>query len=80
MKAKGVVALRADVTNDNPEAYVLLEGLGNPAHSIPFLAVFCSELPNQPRVLADWFTKEDLMKILAECPGPGTIKRSVASE
>jgi thiol:disulfide interchange protein len=62
------VTLRADVTEDNPEAYALLEELGNSAHSIPFLAVFPGDKPNQPRVLADWFTKEDLLQILAESP------------
>ena len=48
----------------------MLEELGNTAHSIPFLAVFPADKPNQPRVLADWFTKEDLLQILAESPDP----------
>lgn len=70
--------MRADVTEDNPEAYVLMEGVGNPAHSIPFLAVFCSQLPNQPRVLADWFTKEDLLSILSGCPDPHKTETSAS--
>ncbi|MBI1914098.1 MAG: thioredoxin family protein [Planctomycetes bacterium] len=74
IKAKGVVALRADITEDNPEAYALLEELGNSAHSIPFLAVFCPDRPKQPRVLADWFTREDLLTILSACPDPPTIE------
>ena len=55
-----------------------MEQLGNSAHSIPFLAVFPGNKPNEPRVLADWFTKEDLLQILAESPDP--LRRTTAQE
>ena len=51
-----------------------MEELGNSAHSIPFLAVFPGDKPKRPHVLADWFTKDDLLRILAEVPDPPTGK------
>jgi thiol:disulfide interchange protein len=73
-----VVTLRADITKDDIEAYALLDDLGNTAHSIPFLAVFCGDKPNEPRVLSDVFTKDDLLKILDECPKPNKLETALA--
>ncbi len=58
----------------------MLDELANPAHSIPFLAVFCANKPDQPRVLADWFTKEDLLKILSACPDPLKNEAIISSQ
>ena len=73
-----MVTLRADITKDDIEAYALLDDLGNTAHSIPYLAVFCGDKPFEPRVLADVFTKEDLLKILDECPAPRKLETAQA--
>ncbi|MBI3466435.1 MAG: thioredoxin family protein, partial [Planctomycetes bacterium] len=70
IKAKGAVTLRADMTTENPEASAFLEKLGNRGHSIPYLAIFCADKPNEPRVLADVYTKQQVLDILAECPDP----------
>ncbi|HMF12130.1 MAG TPA: hypothetical protein VKE94_07480 [Gemmataceae bacterium] len=75
IKAKGAVTLRADLTEDNPEANELLERLGNPGHSIPFLAVFPGDNPNKPRVLADVYTKGQLRDLLAQCPDPKSTEQ-----
>lgn len=75
---KSVYAFRADITKDDLEAYALLEDLGNPAHSIPYLAIYCGNNPDKPRVLADLYTKEDVLEILNECPGPTKIQTAQA--
>lgn len=67
--------LRADKTDDNPEADQLLEELGNSARSIPYLAVFCASRPAQPFTLRDLYTKGDVLRILAACQ-PGTAAGS----
>ena len=70
-----VVTLRADLTDENPEANELLEKLGNRGRSIPYLAVFPAGKPNQPRVLADVYTKKDVLNILADCPDPKSAEK-----
>jgi thiol:disulfide interchange protein len=73
------VKLRADKTDDNPEADQLLEELGNSARSIPYLAVFCSNRPAQPFTLRDVYTKADVLRILAACQGTATSPPAVSS-
>ncbi len=72
--------MKADVTRDNPEAYALLDDLGNVAHSIPFLAVFTGDNPDQPRILRDLFSKDDLLAILAEPPDLIEVDATVNGE
>ncbi len=51
LQAGRVIALRADKTEPNPEADLLLRKLGNAAASIPFYAVFSAEKPTEPVLL-----------------------------
>jgi hypothetical protein len=82
-ESKGAVLLRADLSTDNPPAELLLEELGNVGHSLPFLAVFCGDKPDEPRVLEDfnWLNpgpyKSQLRKILAECPDPNKLETAL---
>ena len=48
IEAKGAVTLQADITKDNPEAYALLDELGNFGHAIPFVAVFPADARSPP--------------------------------
>ena len=70
MKAKGVVALRADLTNDNPEAVVLMEQLGNPDQLIPYLAVFPLDRPDDPHKIEGEYTKEQFLVLIRGLPDP----------
>ena len=45
-----------------------MDELGNVAHSIPYLAVFQADNPNEPQILRDLFSKDDLLAILSEPP------------
>lgn len=51
LKDQNAIALRADKTEPNPEADLLLRKLGNSAASIPFYAVFHPDNPTQPILL-----------------------------
>ena len=64
IEASGAVTLKADVTKDNPDAYALMEELGNTAGSIPFLAVFSPDDPTNPGILRDLFSRKDLIALL----------------
>lgn len=70
IEAKGAVTLQADITKDNPEAYALLDELGNFGHAIPFVAVFPADAPQNPEVLSDYFDKGDFLEVLRKCPDP----------
>lgn len=54
----GARLLRADLTERNPEAEALLQSLGS--KSIPLIAVFPKSRPNEPLVLRDLFTPDQL--------------------
>ncbi len=54
----GVRLLKADLTEENPEAQALLQSLGS--KSIPLLAIFPKSKPNSPLVLRDLFTPAQL--------------------
>lgn len=54
----GVRLLKADLTEENPEAQALLQSLGS--KSIPLLAIFPKSKPNSPLVLRDLFTPSQL--------------------
>ncbi len=73
------MALQADITKSNEEAYKLLDELGNKGHSIPYVAVFPADKPNQPRVLKDVFPKQKLIDILADCPEPKSSEKVVSA-
>ena len=46
--------MRADITETHAYAQGLLEVLGGKGTAIPFLVVFPSDKPNEPRVLTDF--------------------------
>jgi thiol:disulfide interchange protein DsbD len=54
--------MKADLTQSNPDAERLLEALGS--KSIPLLAVFPKNAPNEPLVLRDLFTPAQLEEAL----------------
>jgi hypothetical protein len=72
---KGVVYMRADITEDQPIPQALLEVL-SPGGGIPFLAIFPGDKPDEPRVLSDfnvfnpWGYRSRLFKVLDESPNP----------
>jgi thiol:disulfide interchange protein len=59
-----VVCLQADLTRENPEAEELLIQLGNHARSIPFLAIFPADRPNEVLVLDGPLTSSDVINAL----------------
>ncbi|MBI5520396.1 MAG: thioredoxin family protein [Desulfovibrio sp.] len=63
MKARyGLKLMRADLTEQNPEAEALLRALGS--KSIPVLAIFPKNRPDSPLVLRDLFTPTQLEEAL----------------
>lgn len=67
VRANGVVPLLADWSNPSPEIEHMLEALRS--HSIPVLAVFPSDHPNEPIVLRDLVSQADVVDVLHEA-GP----------
>ena len=71
------------MTETNPEAEALLEELGNAAKSIPYVALFSHDAPDQPRTLRDLFTVETLLgeldRIAASEPPGSRQRKQVAS-
>jgi len=68
IKAKNAAMLKADITratNDSPSVK-FRNHLGST--SIPFLAVFPADAPNDPYVLRDIYSAEDVIEILNRCP------------
>jgi thiol:disulfide interchange protein DsbD len=59
----GLKLLKADLTERNPEADALLVGLGS--KSIPLLAIFPKKSPQEPVVLRDLFTPQQLEEAVA---------------
>ena len=60
----GVRLLKADLTERNPEADALLQALGS--KSIPLLAIFPKKSPQEPVVLRDLFTPQQLEEAVAQ--------------
>lgn len=69
MKSRyGLTILRADLTENHPEAEALLHALGS--KSIPVLAIFPKNAPNSPLVLRDLFTPAQLEEALESTARP----------
>jgi thiol:disulfide interchange protein DsbD len=71
MERKGVVAMKADITNDGPCTDMirrLMSELG--ARSIPFCAVFPGDRPKEPFVRLDIVTVAMMREIFLACPDP----------
>ncbi len=64
IKKKNILALKADMTMPDPVQDSLLRHLGS--QSIPFLAVFPGNRPNEPIVMRDVLTKGKFVKVLSE--------------
>jgi len=62
--AYGLRIMKADLTERNPEAEALLTALGS--KSIPLLAIFPKNTPQEPVVLRDLFTPQQLRDAVAE--------------
>ena len=63
-KTYGIKLLKADLTERNPEADALLAALGS--KSIPLLAIFPKNSPQEPVVLRDLFTPPQLEEAVAD--------------
>ena len=71
IKKKGVVSMRADITNDSPRTRMLERlraKLGG--RSLPFLAVFPSDRPDEPIVRPDIVTIGTMREIFNSVPDP----------
>lgn len=73
-----VVCLKADMTRENWEAEALLIQLGNHARSIPFLAIFPADRPNEVLVLDGPLTPGDVLDALRRA-GPSRVGQRVAA-
>ena len=81
-EAKGVVFMRADITEEHAIAQGLLKLVeGN---QIPYLAIFPGDKQNEPRVLEDFnpFNPGDyrgrLYSVLDDCPDPPKLQTAQA--
>jgi thiol:disulfide interchange protein len=69
IKAKNAAAFRADITHGNPRTKMLKRlrsKLG--IYSVPLLAVFPADRPNEPYLLLDLVTVNMVRKVLDACP------------
>ncbi|MBD3321873.1 MAG: hypothetical protein GF350_12325 [Chitinivibrionales bacterium] len=66
IKDKDILALKADITTENPPAESLLHHLGS--RSVPFLAVFPGDNPYEPVVMRDLIDKKRLAAELKKLP------------
>lgn len=62
IRKKNVLAFKADMTLPDPVQDSLLHNLGS--QSIPFLAVFPGDRPNEPVVMRDILTKRKVIRVL----------------
>ena len=62
--------MRADVTEDNTPAFVLMDELGNTQHAPPFLAIFPADRPTDPQTLSGEYSKDELLELIARLPDP----------
>jgi len=67
LKAKNIVPMLADYTKESPEIKSALESLQS--RSIPLLAIFPADRPDQPIVLRDVITKQQLLDAIEQA-GP----------
>lgn len=78
LRAGGVVALKADKTESNPEADQLLRQLGNSAASIPFYAVFPADNPTEPILLDGVYASPAPFVSAIESAAAGSIGRTAS--
>lgn len=71
--------MRADLTEDNPEADGLLDELGHVSHALPFVAVFAGDKATEPRILEGVFTSDLFLKAIDECPSPSAVQLDTPS-
>ena len=64
IRKKNVLALKADMTLPDPVQDSLLHSLGS--QSIPFLAVFPGNRPNEPIIIRDVLTKRSVVRVLEQ--------------
>lgn len=62
IKKKNILALKADLTQENKAAESLMHHLGS--RSVPFFAVFPGDDPYNPLILRDIVSKKSVLKIL----------------
>jgi thiol:disulfide interchange protein DsbD len=78
IESNQIATLKADMTNEAPDADDLKARLGGGGVPIPYYAVFPAEAPNQPIVFDGLITKsrvlETLKKALSLKAGPGTAE------
>lgn len=65
---KNVVPLLADITRSGPDDPMILFRNQLGSRSIPFLAIFPADAPNEPYILRDIYSIEDVLSILDRCP------------
>jgi thiol:disulfide interchange protein len=73
IEENNIVFLVADITNGHPEAEDLLLRLGNKQRTIPYVAIFPADNPNEPIVLDGLLTQGQLNKALEQA-GPSKIE------
>jgi thiol:disulfide interchange protein len=71
LRRKNVLLIKADFTQENPEAESLLSHLGS--RSIPFLAIFPGDDPYRPIIMRDIVEKNDLVRALRQLPEVGEV-------
>jgi hypothetical protein len=69
----GIVALKADKTEEAPEIDQLLGALGNKSGTIPFYAIFPAGKPNQPILMDGILTPARIAEALRRA-GPSKGK------
>ncbi|MFC1476616.1 protein-disulfide reductase DsbD family protein [Fibrobacterota bacterium] len=64
IKQKKIIALKADLTQENEVAESLMHHLGS--RSVPFLAIFPGDDPYNPVIMRDVVTKKSVLKVLKD--------------
>lgn len=67
IKRKNIIALKADLTQENKAAESLMHHLGS--RSVPFFAVFPGDEPYNPVILRDIVSKKSVLKVLKGLTG-----------
>lgn len=71
MGRKGVVAMKADITNEGPRTEMIRKLMSKLGYrSIPLCAVFPGDRPHQPFVRPDIVTVSTMREIFEACPDP----------
>ncbi|MFH1999002.1 MAG: thioredoxin family protein, partial [Planctomycetota bacterium] len=68
LASKKVVPLLADITRAEPDAQAIRFRNHLGSRSIPFLAVFPANALNEPYILRDIYSIDDLLAVLEKCP------------